>query len=1030
MAHNNQCFEQISFNPFLAENVCFDDNNDPDNNFFNDTDLVNFETPYMFDNEVKNELRNFDPSNSLSLLHVNIRSINTNFENFKYMLDEFNNVFNIICLSETWSTNDDFYNNSNYHLQNYDALHFQRKSVKRGGGLLIYVQKHLNYRVLDNLSISDDDGEFLSIEIINEHSKNFIVSCCYRPPKGNINNFSTHLNMIFDNANSNKKKFFVLGDYNMNCINYEENSDVRNFYNNVFQHGAIPLINKPTRVTTTTATLIDNIITNCFFEKSLKKGIIKSSISDHFPIFVVFDNNKNNTTESKNSKISKRTFNEQNIESFKNDISETNWDVLLNQCSNANKMFETFLKRFLYMYEKNFPIKEHIVKTKDLLTPWMTKGMKKSSKQKQKLYIKYLKRKNEASEIEYKNYKNLFEKLRKKSKQSYYASLIEQHKGNSRKTWQIMKELTGKKKNKSGYLPKMLKSDKGLIFKQEEIANNLNNFFTNVGSNLANKIPNAQKCFKDYLIRNENSINDSDLSFEEFENSFKSLKRNKASGNDNVNSNIIIDTYDVIKQPLFKNFKNSINEGSFPDLLKIAKVSPVFKSGDTSLLGNYRPISILPVFSKILERIMYNRIYSFFENNDLFFDKQFGFQKNTSTEHAILQLTNEISKSFSKKELTLGVFIDLSKAFDTVNHDILLRKLEYYGIRGATKKWLKSYLSNRKQYIIFDKHKKTEYCNITCGVPQGSILGPLLFLIYVNDFHRASTEISTVMFADDTNLFISDKNINQLFSRMNNELIKVSTWFKANKLSLNVTKTKFTLFHPISKKRTIPLILPLLKIDDTHITRDRVTKFLGVLIDENISWKAQIANICSKVSKSIGILYKARHYLSKFLLKQLYSAFIHSYLNYANIAWGSTHRSKLETLYRHQKHAVRVINFKDKFTHSKPLFTEMKILNIYELNIFQVLTFMYRCKLNLSPKIFNSLYTFKPPNKYTLRSKLLIEPVIKSKVEEFSLAFRGPHLWNKIIVVNPTLSVIEKFSLFKKEIKTYIFQFCEAKDYF
>ena len=166
----------------------------------------------------------------------------------------------------------------------------------------------------------------------------------------------------------------------------------------------------------------------------------------------------------------------------------------------------------------------------------------------------------------------------------------------------------------------------------------------------------------------------------------------------------------------------------------------------------------------------------------------------------ILQLTNEISKSFSKKELTLGVFIDLSKAFDTVNHDILLRKLEYYGIRGATKKMVKSYLSNRKQYIIFDKNKKTEYCNITCGVPKGSILGPLLFLIYVYDFHRASTEISTIMFADDTNLFISDKNINQLFSRMNIELIKVSTWFKANKLSLNVTKTKFTLFHPISKK--------------------------------------------------------------------------------------------------------------------------------------------------------------------------------------------------------------------------------------
>ena len=292
------------------------------------------------------------------------------------------------------------------------------------------------------------------------------------------------------------------------------------------------------------------------------------------------------------------------------------------------------------------------------------------------------------------------------------------------------------------------------------------------------------------------------------------------------------------------------------------------------------------------------------------------------------------------------------------------------------------------------------------------------------------SELSAVMFADDTNFFLSDKNIDVLFNKMNNELEKVSTWFKANKLSLNVLKTKFSLFHPAGKRLLIPRDLPLLKIDNTHIKRDPVTKFLGVLIDENLNWKAQIANVSSKVSKSIGILYKATPILNKLQLKQLYFAFVHSYLNYGNIAWGSTHKSKLETLYRHQKHAIRLINFQDRFTHSKPLFVEMKILNLYEINVFQVLSFIFKCKLNISPKIFRMLFKFKPPNKYILRSQFLVEPSVKTKVEEFAISFRGPHLWNKIVALNPTLSEIEHPPSFKRMISDHISSSCVVKEYF
>ena len=276
---------------------------------------------------------------------------------------------------------------------------------------------------------------------------------------------------------------------------------------------------------------------------------------------------------------------------------------------------------------------------------------------------------------------------------------------------------------------------------------------------------------------------------------------------------------------------------------------------------------------------MYNRIHKHLKNNNLLFDKQFGFQLNNSTEHAILQLVNHISSFFffERGEYTLGIFIDFSKAFDTVDHEIFISKLEYCGIKRRTLKWLTSYLSERKQCISYSDVGKTNMSSIICGIPQGFILGPLLFLIYVNDLHKASSILKPVIFADDTNLFLSNKEIKKLFNDMNVELQKMSIWFKANKLSLNLTNTKWTLFHSQKKKRLIANDLPLLYIDNFEIVRESVTKFLGFFIDENLTLKYHIDHVCNKVSKSIGIMYKSGNILSKRLMKQLYFSFIHSY---------------------------------------------------------------------------------------------------------------------------------------------------------
>nr|CAI5840348.1 unnamed protein product [Callosobruchus analis] len=764
--------------------------------------------------------------------------------------------------------------------------------------------------------------------------------------EGKVDNIS-----VISKKDENILEKYYLGDINLDLDKAQEN--LPDMTNLLTSFGLQYYINEPTRITNRSSSCLDNIITN-ISSTLVSAGVIKSDMSDHYPVFVTIDYYLNKPVNDADVQIV-RAINDKRICKFVQKLRDTNWDFIHTRTS-SEEITDTLIKTLSNSVNCCFPLIKKPVRHNQVA--WFTDRLKEIRSEVSEKRLRYNTTKSDSDWCDYSSRRADYRRAIKEEKKANYSAKIMTANNRTKMSWNIINsEVKIKSKNHSS--TSLTSDELNLHFSTicDRISKSIDTQVTDDPEQLLKKAPKPISSF--FMT----FITESDVRA-----AICNLSNSPSLDHYGLNSAMIKDSIDILLYPLTTLYNKCMEEGNWPDSLKISKIIPVYKKGDKDCSDNFRPITMIPLISKIFEIIIKERIVSYLSKFNILTPFQFGFRKNKSTIHAVLTIIAEVVEGLDEGQHTNAVMCDLSKAFDCVNTQILIMKLEYYGFRGNVKTLLTSYLTNRKQYVVMNG-KESKIAQVLNGVPQGSVLGPVLFLLYINDLPSSFINDKCVIFADDTTILTR--------AGRQSEMDKAKIWFSSNKLKLNDNKSTHILFS-----------------SDKHHPRSQPVKLLGIMLDTSLSWSCHIDCLCAKLSSQLFAMRQLKTYLLYDALRLAYFSLVDSHLNYGILLWGgSTAVGRVFTL---QKKAVRILEGAPPGTSCRTLFKKHNILTLPSIYIINTLKEIHK---NLSNHLRHSDF-----HQYKTRTAMdLVVPYSRIRITEINKI--DIRIYNKFAALTSPLDI-------------------------